>query len=118
MTTLINTDTDISAPKSQSKKLLVGMIISTVIAVLLAAGLAFLGIIFRSLGGGFGGYFWIIFFGPLFLIIPIIASWVFFIKKNTKWAKIMTMGVWGFFILDAIAIGLLVLFILVISSGP
>lgn len=120
MTTINNTEPDIPAPKPTSKKMLAGMIISTVMAILLAAVLVILGLILFALGGGFGGNipFSIMFFGPIFLIIPIIASWVFYFKKNTKWTKIMILGIWGFFILDALAIVLLVAYMWLISSGP
>ncbi len=120
MTTISKTDIDSPAPKPRSKKLLAGMITSSVLAILLIAGLVILGFFLFILGGGFGGYvpFSIMFFGPIFLIIPIIAACVFYFKKNTKWMKIMTLGVWGFLILDVIAIGLFALFTWMISSGP
>jgi hypothetical protein len=120
LTTINNPEIDSTAPNPGSKKVLAGMIVSTVMAILLAAVLVILGLLLFALGGGFGGftYLSIIFFGPIFLIIPIIASWVFFFRKNTKWTKIMTLGIWGFLILDLIAIGLFVLLTWMISSGP
>lgn len=121
LTTLHSTETSAPPPARTSKKLLAGMIISTVIAILLISALAFLALVLNLLSAGTltdNIPFVIIFFGPLLLIIPIIASWVFLARKNFKKALTFTLLSWGFLFLDAVAIALLVLYMFLISSGP
>jgi len=121
LTTLHSTETGAPPPARTSKKLLVGMIISTVIAVLLISALAVLALVLNLLSAGTlmdNIPFVIIFFGPLLLIIPIITSWVFLARKIFKKALIFSLLPWGFLLLDAVAIAFLVLYMFLISSGP
>ena len=118
MTLPETSDINSLTPQRPSKKLLAGMIISQILAILLIVGLAFLGIILMMLGGGLGWMMNWLFFSPILLLIPIIASWVCYARRNTKCASRLTYILWGLFLLDGIAIGLLVLYTVLISSGP
>jgi len=117
MTQLETPSTDALTPLPRSKKLLTGMIISHILAILLIIGLAFLGAILMMLGGGLYWWNWI-FFSPILMLVPIIASWICYAMRNTKWASRLNYFIWGFFLLDGIIIGLMVLYTVLISSGP
>ncbi len=110
--------TDALTPPPRSKKLLAGMVISHILSILLIVGLAFLGVILSTLSAGTLGWMNVVFFSPILLFIPIIASWICYAKRNAKCASRLTYILWGFFLLDGIVIGLLVLYMVLISSGP
>jgi hypothetical protein len=112
------TDTAAPTPQRPSKKLLAGMIISQILSILLIIGMAFLGFVLSALGGGGLGYMNLMFFGPLLLLIPIVASWVAYKKNNARGALILTSLPWLFFCLDAIAVAMLWFYLQLISSGP
>jgi hypothetical protein len=106
------------APKVRSGKVLAGMIISQIIFILLIAAAAIIGIFFNLLGGWDLNYITVIFLSPVLLIIPMIAAWVAYGKKNMKGAVTLTIIMTVFLCLDILAVAGFFGYTMLISSGP
>ena len=118
MATPERTEAAAPAPQRRSGKVLAGMIISQIIFILLIAAAASIGIFFNLLGGWSLNYITVIFLAPILLIIPMIAAWVAYGKKNMKGAVILTISMVVFLCLDLLAVAGLFGYMMLISSGP
>jgi hypothetical protein len=106
------------APKVRSGKVLAWMIISQIIFILLIAAAAIIGIFFNLLGGWSLNYITVIFLAPVLLLIPMIASWVAYGKKNMKGAVTLTVIMAVFLCLDLLAVAGFFGYLVLINSGP
>ena len=116
--TVPETTNAVPALKVRSGKVLAGMIISQIIFILLIAAAAIIGIFFNLLGGWSLNYITVIFLAPVLLIIPMIASWVAYGKKNMKGAVTLTVIMAVFLCLDVLAVAGFFGYMMLISSGP
>ena len=86
-----STDLAATTPKPpRSKALLTWMIVSQIlgiIPILILAGLAVFGIL---LDGGINFQGFLQFLSPLFMLIPLVGSWVAYGRRNEKLAWILT----------------------------
>lgn len=110
--------TDAAPTPKRSGKVLAGMIISQIIFILLIAAAAMIGIFFNLLGGWDLNYITVIFLSPVLLIVPMIAAWVAYGKKNMKAAVTLTIIMAVFLCLDLLAVAGLFGYMMLISSGP
>lgn len=118
MTLPETTDNAAPTPQRRSRKVLAGMIISQIIFLLLIAAAASVGIFFILLGGWSFNYINLIFLSPILLLIPMIASWVAYGKKNMKAAVSLTIIMAVFLCLDVLAVAGFFGYLMLISSGP
>jgi len=103
-----STDSASAAPQPpRSKALLAWMIVSQILGVIPILVLAGLGVFGFLLDGSMNFSFFLQFLSPLFMLIPLVGSWVAYGKRNEKLAWILTslpilyvcldvMFVWGF----------------------
>lgn len=108
----------VPSPKPRSGKVLAAMIISQIILLLLTVAAAAFGIFFALLGGTFQSYISVIFLSPVLLLIPMIAAWVAYGKRNMKLAVTLTIGMVVFICIDLLAVAGFFGYMALISSGP
>lgn len=116
--TILETTDAAPTPKRRSGKVLAGMIVSQIIFILLIAAAAVIGIFFNLLGGWDINYITVIFLSPVLLIVPMIAAWVAYGKKNMKAAVTLTIIMAVFLCMDLLAVAGLFGYMMLISSGP
>jgi hypothetical protein len=80
----------LNSPKPRSKALLAWMIVSQILGTLTILAAAGLGVFGYLLDGTISFSFFAMFLSPLFMLIPLVASWFAYAKRKEKQAWILT----------------------------